>query len=163
MSAPLDGGSADHSARWAVHIERADDANTFGHGLDEPLGPLLRAAHSTALRRFYPFTSMNRLCFAESPFPLEGLQSAFVAFVPEGHYPGGRYFVHNSLPFESSRRRHLLATSDPAEAVEAVLGLLSLLEGQANLASATGLLEDHVLSADVGRAPVWACPAEGPF
>ena len=135
MSTPLDGDSADHSARWAVLIERADDANRFGDGFDEPLGPLLRAAHSTALRRFYPFTSINRLGFAESPFPLEGLQSAFVAFVPEGQYPGGRYFVHNGLLFESSPRRHVLATSDPAEAVEAVLGLLSPLEGQANLAA----------------------------
>jgi hypothetical protein len=47
------------------------------------LNPLVDAASSTGLRRLFPFSSHNRFCFAETPYPFEGVQEAFVEFLPE--------------------------------------------------------------------------------
>jgi hypothetical protein len=79
-----------------------------GHGYDTAVHAIARAASATALRNFYPLTSMNRLCLARTAFPFEDVQEAFVSVSLDG-----RYRVYRGSPYRDSPVE-VAETSDPA-------------------------------------------------
>ena len=90
------------------------------------LQKLASAAHHTALRQFFPYTSHHTLNFARSPYPFEDVQRAFVAISRHGTYLVMRgssfhFAVHGRWPGR-------LRTKDPDEAVTALLHELGLVE-----------------------------------
>ena len=89
---------------WRKLSDQARGADLFGGAYDPPLAQLIDASEGTVLRRFYPFTSMARLCFACSAYPFERVQPTCVEF---GLY-GFRVLDGGPYP----------ATSDPPVAVE---------------------------------------------
>jgi hypothetical protein len=102
-----------------------------GEGWDRPLQPVLVAlaisGRASPLSQFFPFTSVNRPCFARgSTYPFEGEQPVFVSFTPDGSYSvleGSRFDGDATL---------LLATADPNAAVAIAcrrLGLSAATDG----------------------------------
>lgn len=80
---------------------------------------LAEAASMSGLRRFCPFTSINRLCFAESSsWPFENVQPAFAFWGSEGEIS-----VFAGSPFDETWDEELL-TMRPEAAVEALVDLL---------------------------------------
>jgi hypothetical protein len=109
-------------AQWERLVKDADEASPAENWFDRALRPLVHAAHPTELRRFYAFTSMNRLCFAETAYPSQGLQQAFVAFLPDGGYA-----VHAESPYGVERAGEAeLETGDAEEAIDEVLRVLRM-------------------------------------
>jgi hypothetical protein len=104
----------DLEAAWHKLAQQRD---ALRGGFDRPLADLVRAAEATALRSFYPFTSMARLCFAETRFPYEGVQPGYIEF-----YPGGRFVVYRGLPHGDSTA--WLATENADTAVATLVELL---------------------------------------
>jgi hypothetical protein len=50
------------------------------------LEPLVAACHQTPLRRFFSYTSVNQLHFAQTAWPFAGIQDAYVTFSDTGDY-----------------------------------------------------------------------------
>lgn len=97
-------------------LEAQAEASVRGD-VDAALLPLLRASDGTVLRRFYPFTSMNRLGFACSPYPFERVQPTCVQF-----WPGRPYQVLDGPPFPVPFSPPVgMATDDAAQAIEQVI------------------------------------------
>lgn len=113
-------GGADFAADWTKLEEQTRAGAVFGGGYDEPCHRLVQHCRGTALARFHPFTSMNRLCFAESRFPFEGIQPGFIEF-----YPDGRYVVFAGPPYPGDAARPSIDTRDASAAVAAALELLA--------------------------------------
>lgn len=106
---------------WDTLSEQAHHGALLGGGFDAPLAKLLDASKGTVLRRFYPFTSMARLCFACSPFPFERVQPTCVEFDSEGRYrvlAGGPYSAGVASPSVA------LDTHDPRAAIEDAISRL---------------------------------------
>ena len=107
-------------AAWERLEEQTASEQLFGGGYDLPLLALLKASRNTTLRRWYPFTSMNRLCLAGSPFPFEDLQPCHIEF-----YPGGRYRVMRGAPYPSDEVAPVdLETTDADTAIAAAIRVL---------------------------------------
>lgn len=86
------------------------------------LGPLVDAAQATVLGRLYPFTSMNRLCFAtrsEQHMDASSIAPAFVVVAPPGEY-----VVFEGDPYADAPRESL-TTTDPSEAAAQAAKLLT--------------------------------------
>jgi hypothetical protein len=106
---------------WEQLTALARDDSLLGGGYDQPLLALLDATRETTLRRFFPFTSLNRPCFVRSPWPFEDIQPAFVEF-----YKNGTYIVLSGGPYTGPGPPVELKTTEPGAAVAAVGRLLGL-------------------------------------
>ncbi len=108
---------------WEMLTAQARAENLLGGGYDRPLQILLEATRESDLRRYYPFTSTARLCFARSSkFPFEDIQPVTVEFHTDGTYivrRGGPYTEGEEPPIE-------LKTADASAAVAAVSRVLGL-------------------------------------
>lgn len=80
---------------------------------------LVAAAFGSTLRRFFPFTSLNRLCFATSAYPFEVIKGAFVIIDPDGFY-----VACSGSPYNSEQQRALVETYAPEEAIRVISALL---------------------------------------
>jgi len=98
---------------WWGLLETGPDA--LGGGYDEPMRRLVAVARKTRLHKLHPFTSMNRLCFARTPWPFEDVQPGYVAF-----YPDGKYEVWRGGPYKD-QSTCVLRTHDSAAAIATLL------------------------------------------
>ena len=89
-------------------------------GLRKAVSALALAAIETPLGDFYPFTSVNRLCFATTPYPFESIQMGYIGFSRTGEFA-----VLKGDPYGDDPR-FVMETSDADEAVQATLCLLGL-------------------------------------
>jgi Family of unknown function (DUF6193) len=106
-------------ASWDKLTEQLRDEKLFGGGYDRPLLELVNASRGTNLRRFFPFTTMNRLCFARThPWTVEDAQPASIEF-----WPVGRYQVRAAGPYRDPPV--VLDTMDPVAAIEEAVRILS--------------------------------------
>ena len=107
---------------WEKLEQQTRDGSLFGGGSDEPCFKVVSLCRQSGLRRFHPFTSMNRLCFARSRFPFEDLQPAFIEFDR-----GDRYVVRNGQPYAHKADAPIeLETDDPSSAAAATCRLLGV-------------------------------------
>jgi len=105
---------------WEQLTSQARDGRLFGGGYDQSLLRLIDASRDTGLRRFHPFTSMNRLCFARSSWPFQDIQPALVEFLRDG-----KYIVRSEGPYPPDRDGPIaLETADAAAAVSSLIRLL---------------------------------------
>ena len=106
---------------WEKLAAQARVEGLFGSGYDRPLLELIDASRKTGLRELFPFTSMNRLCFARSSaWPFQDIQPGLVEFFPQG-----RYVVRSGGPYPADREPPVvLDTTDTAAAVAALVRLL---------------------------------------
>lgn len=113
-------------SRWESLIAAADreDENTRERGgswLPPILGPLVRAASTTRLRRLWPFTSLNRLCFSSGPRFWAGEGEVAPAFVEIR--PDAQYLVVAASPYQpipESMFDEAVPTADPELAARQV-------------------------------------------
>lgn len=82
------------------------------------LEPLVTACQATPLRRFFPYTSVNELHFAETAWPFVGIQDAYVLFTNTGDYEVRRG--------DGERWAVVASTRDPVVAATATVGILGL-------------------------------------
>lgn len=107
-------------AHWDQLTTQARDGKLLGGGYDRPLHQLLEACRGTDLSRFYPFTSMARLCFAGSSWPFQDIQPAHIEFERDG-----TYIVRNGGPYPADHNPPIaLQTSEAGAAAAEVLRLL---------------------------------------
>jgi hypothetical protein len=108
---------------WEQLAAQARDEKLFGGGYDRSLLELIEASRETDLGRLFPFTSMNRLCFARSSkWPFQDIQPALVDF-----HRYGRYIVRSGGPYPADRDPPIaLTTADAATAVATVITLLGI-------------------------------------
>ena len=107
-------------AYWDDLTGQAEKEKVLGGGYDRPLYELLAACRSTILRRFYPFTSVARLCFARSAWPFEDVQPVQIEF-----HPRRRYIVCRGGPYPADANPPIaLKTDDPALAAAEAVRLL---------------------------------------
>ena len=59
---------------WNLLVRNAQQVEPTADWFERGIAPLVRSAHGTGLRQFFPFTSHARLCFAETGYPFQGLQ-----------------------------------------------------------------------------------------
>ena len=120
-----EGWSQDFSADWDQLTAQARDEKLLGGGYDKPLQQLLDACRGTELGRFFPFTSMARLCFARSRWPFQDIQPVLMEFDRNGTYT-----VRDGGPYPADRNPPTtLKTHDPAAAVAEVIRLLRQTRG----------------------------------
>lgn len=100
-------------------IKEADEKRPAEDWFNRALSPLVRAAAATSLRQFFPFTSMARFCFAETPYPFEGMRQAFVEFLPNVY----RVFGHTPWSQEATGEP-IRATTSANEAISELLRIL---------------------------------------
>jgi hypothetical protein len=115
-----------HDDVWDRMIRNAQNGQLLGNrALDAAGAPLvLEVARNGTLRDLYPFTSGNRLCFAQTAtWPFEGLQPSYIEFNSDGSRAPGRYIVGDGPPYGESGTA--LATQDVAEAVRKLVELLN--------------------------------------
>ena len=94
------------------------DAQQHRNWFDDHLLPLAEAAFGSSLRRFFPYTAVNNLCFAKgSTYPFPGDQPGWIQFY-EGVYVVRRHDL--AQPDGIS----VLETDDPAAAAAALERLL---------------------------------------
>ncbi|MGY4979561.1 hypothetical protein ACWCYL_20805 [Streptomyces sp. 900105755] len=118
---------------WMVECARAADASV--RGTDSWVPPvaeeLVLAARTSALSRWYPFTSHNSLRFVDGPtFWMPGAQDvnelagsiSFDTFEPEGR---PTFRVWSGLLLRKPDPELVLATPHAVEAVDALVGLPS--------------------------------------
>lgn len=105
-------------AAWHQMIEAADETRPPEDWFNRALSPLVHAAAPTSLRQFFPFTSMNRFCFAETPYPFEGMREAFVQFLPDA------YRVFDHTPWSEAAGEPILVTTSATEAISALVRVL---------------------------------------
>jgi Family of unknown function (DUF6193) len=99
---------------WDELSEQAHHGALLGGGFDGPLANLVDASQGTVLRRFYPFTSMARLCFACSRYPFERVQPTCVQFNRDGIFQ-----VLDGGPYPpTSNPAIALETDDPRAAID---------------------------------------------
>ena len=99
---------------WRGLLEDTRTAVVSGRSnwFEAGLLPLLEAAAAEKrLRKYHPFTSMSRLCFAESRYPFQGLQPAYIESLPKGPLR-----VYSGSPYPGDGPV-VLETDSPAEAV----------------------------------------------
>ena len=120
---------AELAACWDAELAAAVDEDARNDSSESWVPPikadLVRAARNTSLRRLYPFTSMNRLCFSSCPDLLSAdasIAPAHVALAPEGDYV---VFQGDPSPGADEEPRGVIATYDPDEAARAVEALLT--------------------------------------
>lgn len=117
------------AACWEAELVAAEEEDADNMSTASWVPPikadLVRAVRNTSLRRLYPFTSMNRLCFSSSPDLLSAdasIAPAHVALAPEGDY----VVYHGDPTPQSDEDPHeVIATYDPNEAATVVEQLLT--------------------------------------
>lgn len=118
------------SETWDFEIEAGVDEDVRNATRPSWVPPikaeLVRAARATALERFFPFTSMNRLCF--STFSSEsknetGVAPVYIALTGDGTYVvyEGKVWPRN----DSEVPPAVLETTDPVAAAETAERLLA--------------------------------------
>lgn len=101
-------------ADWQRLLEDTRTAVASGRSnwFEAGLLPILEAAAvEEKLRKYYPFTSMSRLCMAETRYPFQGLQPAYIEWLPKGPLR-----VYGGSPYPGDGPV-VLETDDPSEAV----------------------------------------------
>jgi len=83
------------------------------------LHQLVKEARKTRLRNFFPFMSLNRLCFSTGPVARGLVAPAWVALSPEGNY-----VVWSGHPYGDEKAR-VLVTRVASEAAESAASLLA--------------------------------------
>jgi len=116
----------DQSWEWLIDGARAHDARCADRSKAWPapiMTPLALAAATTRLRRFYPFTSHELLCFATSPvwYQLEGAVAP--GFIGVAADPDD-YIVWSGHPHDAQPNEKILETTDPFAAVTELERLL---------------------------------------
>lgn len=80
--------------RWNLLVQDARQVEPSAGWFDRGMAPLVLSAHGTGLRQFFPFTSHARLCFAQTGYPFQRLQPAYIQWFPDGNY-----CVHDVSPY----------------------------------------------------------------